>query len=205
MKAKKYWIVGVIVVCSTVSLSLRASYRDTQMVKDSKATLEGMKVVVPMVMITMLGGEHEVGDKVQIGLLSENDLQTELEIAIGKAGIKIVPTIDNRVNSEAGGLLVMVGANKIPTPESLRSVGDELYVFEVDVSFSQSVKLDTKSNRKVIARTWPSTNYIEPVFAGSKNVEKKVRNRVMQEVNEFINDYLAANPKEQPKNDQNNN
>ncbi len=83
---KKYWIVGVIVVCSAVSFALR-TYTTAER---SRVTLEGVKAVCPIVQMSVLWGEDYTGDNIQIGLLAKTHLQTEVEIALRKAGIKIV-------------------------------------------------------------------------------------------------------------------
>ena len=68
-----------------------------------------------------------------------------------------------------------------------------LYSYFVTVKFVQTVHLVRYKKIICFAPTWESTGVFGTV--GEENVDS-IRIDVRDQVNEFINDYLAVNPKE---------
>ena len=119
--------------------------------------------------------------------LTEGLIQTDVELRLRKAGIKILPKI------EPSGALV----NAVLHVEVSTSERDEIltkfYTFNISVTLVQQVVLprDPSVNRTV-GITWNSGEY---GTLGSPDF-RELREHVGDHVDQFINAYLEMNPKQ---------
>lgn len=198
MKTKKYLILATIVVCCSVFLCVRVlaiSIPEQEQIKDyGISTLSGLRGICVNVKLSVniaVNIANEDAGKHRLPFLTKNDLQTQVEIALRKAGIKVLSSYRG---PDDGFFVVAVGAMK-------ESKDGPLYALTVQSVLIQRVALLRNRKIETAVATWPyvqtSTFGMTPSFM----VERTIKDIVARQVNEFINDYLAANPKEQPKNE----
>lgn len=106
--------------------------------------------------------------------LTRDQLKTDVELRLRRSRIKVAP-------SPFGYLYVNIDALKISGPESL--------VYSVHVGVSQAATLDG-NKAGIMGPTW-SNGMVGPSPSG--DFAAKVRGVVGDEVDKFINDYLAVN------------
>lgn len=193
MKTKKYWILALVVVCCAVFLSMIASgvspLERAQPQSFDTPTLHNLKGVCPWVRFAVIE-EDGKRTKTKLGLLSEEDLQVQVEVALRKTGIKIVERPDPKEKTAL--LHVFVMASPVGEKELL-------YHCAVQAVLIERVEL-IRDPICTEAPTWPYLPSVEiSLFvAHSLRVEQAIRDAVDDQINRFCNDYLAANPKEQP-------
>src|SRR5262249_22349540 len=110
--------------------------------------------------------------------LSEDQLKTDVELRLRKAHLHVVER-----NSRVAYLYVNVQA--MPTTNS------RLWVFHVGVELQQPVSLVRDRSISCMAETW---NQRELATTTADDLVSDVRRIVGDLEDEFINDYLAANP-----------
>jgi hypothetical protein len=115
--------------------------------------------------------------------LEKNTIQTDVELKLRLAGIKVVPI--KEVARTPGGQYLYVNVN------SLRMEGLPLYAISVELELQQSVWLarEPKTNLPG-ATTWQ----ISRVGGVGKAAVSSMRDTIKDLVDGFVNDYLAANP-----------
>jgi len=197
MKAKKYWIVGAIVICfgvfwATMVLGI-SKCEQAQLELFGISTLYKLKAVEPIVVI-------EAEEAKLIGLNKDN-LQTEVELMLRKAGIKIDSEEDKSLEEcvEIGRLTINVDVREIEFVP--------IYCISTRVELRQYVTLLRYTETAISTRavTWPLVSKPDVTFAGKKagvQIRQAVLVGLTQQMNNFCNDYLAANPKEQSKDEQ---
>jgi hypothetical protein len=116
----------------------------------------------------------------KIGLTSQV-IQTDVELELRRFGIRVLSNDERMAMLGSPYLYVNVNAGM--------SRGDKLWG-SLNIRLNEQVILVRQS---IVCRTftWQS----QMIFTG--DTEQEVRNLVKERVDEFINDYLAANPKEQ--------
>ena len=152
-----------------------ASAQEVWSIEDSDvlAGLDGVHVRVEMEGV-------ELG---QIGL-TKRVLRTAIELRIRSAGVRIL-TDAERLETPRGVVLCYY----------LLAVKPEInvYAFRGDMYIVEVVWLVDGSDRRTMARTWQATTHV------GTNVASGLRDMVIdsarQLTDEFLNDYLAANPK----------
>jgi hypothetical protein len=144
--------------------------------------------------VSTLKGLHGVAVKVVIvrddantlPFLKEQTLQGEVELALRNAGIEIaIPT------PEVGLYVVLV---KVTAASN-----DKLNIaMHVQSSLLQIVNLSRDTTIRTETLTWPSFGQsgfgVASVAIAKSTIEKIVK----EQVNDFTNDWKAANPKQQP-------
>lgn len=111
--------------------------------------------------------------------LSRDQIQADVELRLRKIGIQILSSDDTLFAY----LYVNVGLCK--------SSNEDVYAFDVDVEFKQPVTL-LKDNKMFFGATTWSKSIIGII--NTKNLTK-IREAVADLTDQFLNDYLAANPK----------
>lgn len=111
------------------------------------------------------------------------DLRTDAELALRKAGLRVIP--DGETNVAQGWPMLQIDMISLPRGE------DGLYTFSIRAEMRQAVSLTRPPERVVFATTW-STWYVGHV---GKNNARDVRSSVLDLVNQFLNAWLAANGK----------
>ena len=126
------------------------------------------------------------GTEIEQDGLTETQLKNEVESKLRKAGISVLSNV-----SEAPGYpLLSLIVNLVKCGGELSG----LYACSVQLLLSQSVILERAASISVPGRTWHSKT-----VAGVIGREKlsTVRSHAASLAEEFVNDYLAVNPKVQ--------
>ena len=196
MKTKKYWVLGAVVICFgmfwVVSVLGISKNEKKQLEKFGVSTLHDLKTIYPVALIVVQGGDKLVAD--QIGSLTRTEIQTQVELALRKAGIKVY------YGDIAVQLFIYVEAHKIDFPTSKGS--KPLYAFKVSTELHQQVILSRDPKIRTKVKTWPAHPFVVGrgiQFASSETVGQWIKQDVAKQMDVFCNDYLAANPKEPEK------
>ena len=161
----------IALLCAVVVPPL-VSQGDDETTRNTLADLKGVQVLV-----------ESIKDEVQRDGLRESQIQTDVELKLRQAGISVLTHEEWLSTAAAPYLYVNVQASK-------NSAG--IYAFTVDVELRQRVTLIQNPSMRVLAPTWSATGIIGTV--GSQKVGS-VREYVRDLTDQFINAYLAANPK----------
>jgi hypothetical protein len=146
--------------------------------EESRATLRGLQGV--WVIVDNLGLDVE-----QAGL-TQNQIQTDVELRLRKAGIRILTRQETL--SIPGRPWLYVG---VETHESRGRPG--LYPFVLSLELWQLVYLARDPNVATQAPTWSHKSILG--MTGASHL-REVRDRVVVMVDVFINAYLAVNPEQ---------
>lgn len=180
MKTKKYLILGIVgLTVLTCAIICRAAILRN---RESLAGLEGVVVKIEI---------SNEDDAKNWGLRKEQ-LKNDVELKLRLAGIKVLPEEEKEKESVWEHPHLIVGITPIIKNKL------EFSVFCIELFLAQSVRLTRDRTITIFATTW------ETGWVGSVDKVKfvsEVREKLKDRVDEFINDYLAANPKEQPKNE----
>jgi len=160
--------------------------------ESSRKSLRGIAAIEVVV-------ENPSKDALDLGL-TEEKLQTDVELRLRKAQIKVgrpalpqtfpgIDWLETYVNAIAT-LYVRVSVMKHGdadfTPGCIRL---PVHAIVIEVELYQPVQLLRDSNVKPLASTWSTT------FWGFMSSERSIRESVADQVDEFINAYLSVNPK----------
>ena len=140
-----------------------------------KETLKGLKGVNVYVV--------DLKPDIEKDVLRRSSIQTDVEIKLRIAGIKVLTRIESL--KEPGDPLLCVNVNSFKT-----DVG--LYAYSISVELNQYVILERDKNIWCRAVTWHSAVI---GIVGGDNVNR-LRDIIKDQVDHFINDYLEMNPKE---------
>jgi len=191
MKTKKCWILAISVVCCVALLSaslLAISISEQSQIEDyGISTLSGLRGICVDIKLSVNVANEDAG-KHKLPFLTKNDLQTQVEIAFRKAGIKVFSSYRE---PDDGFFIVSVSAMK-------ESKDSPLYALNIQSVLIQRIALLRNSKIETAAVTWPYIQTSMFGMTGSGIVERTIKDTVARQVNEFINDYLAANPKKRP-------
>ena len=145
---------------------------------NSRQTLAGLTGVYVGVDLTTNGSQPNG--------LTETQLRTDVELKLRQAGIKVLSTED--VTRTPGVPFLFV---KVSTLELRGGAG--LYSFSIGVELLQAIQLARNPSVSGLGRTW-NANATYGTF-GSGKLGEEVRRVVRDLTDQFINAYLAANPK----------
>ncbi len=160
-----------LVMMAPVSLILA----DSELERATLVGLKGVEVVV-----------EEVDPEAERDGLVKSTLQTEVELKLRQAGILVLSR--TQAGSTPGNPWLYLRVSAVKGSGTLQ----RLYVFSVSLELNQIVRLDRNPSVITFARTWSARGFIGTV--GAANLSS-VRESVRDRVDEFINAYLAANPK----------
>ena len=141
----------------------------------SRATLAGLTGVYVLV--------EQISDEAQRDGLDTTQIRTDVELKLRQAGITVLTRQEWLSTAAAPYLYVNVQVLKNPA---------KFYVFSANVELGQRATLVHDPSMSVLATTWSATGTIGTV--GSQKVGS-VREDVRDLTDQFINAYLAANPK----------
>jgi len=145
--------------------------------KMERETLRGLKGFYVLV-------EELRADIVRAGL-TKKILQTDVELKLRKAGIRVLLTKD-----EMQYLYIRVTAMDLKAETQHEPIAQRGFLYLVDATFRQGVILSRNRSIKLPgATTWESS-----LFGISADL-RGIREVVSDLVDEFMNDYLAVNPK----------
>ena len=171
MKKKKYWVlVGVLAMCLVaICVASPLTYK--------QRALQGIKGVGVVVVLS--------DDAVKAGLL-KSQVQTDVELKLRRDGIKVLS------QAEYGPILhINVFAMAMQSVDKQNTLG---YVCFVNSALFEVVQI-LRSGKSIEASTWRT---IGIVYGPQDKFSSYVRRHISDSLDMFLNDYLAANPKEQP-------
>lgn len=174
---KKYWfLAGLLSMCLVVVCMANA-------LTDMQLSTEGIDALHVMVFL---------GDStINVGL-SESQVRTDVELKLRRNGFKVL----SKQGYNSGDSLtpvLKVAINSYPVRDQHTNTTAGLAA-SVGVSLSQYVSL-VRNGNIVMAATWADGSVI---VSNSQEYPQYARRVVSDLVDAFLNDYLAANPKEQP-------
>jgi len=137
-------------------------------------TLVGLKGVYVIAMV-----DSSTPKEIELLGLTKGQIQKDAELSLRKSGVKVLT--DKEWVTTLGMPSLMVNLNAFTYLN--------LCVYSIQVSLFEAVTL--ARGEQTFASTWEA-NYIAMV--GTKSI-RTVRDNIGDKVDEFINDYLAANPK----------
>jgi len=204
MKTKKYWIwvfvsFSIVIVLwptqqitGETNLSAKDKETDSNLTALHKLALSSKRVRSDKKEILQgLEGVHVLVEPMRPGVeeygLTRKDLQTDTELQLRQYGIKVL-TEEERL-STIGRPILHIDATVI--------MREEVPIVAAVVTFElrENVLLLREPKRIcAAASTWRKSGV---ALVGSRRI-KDIRGAVKGYVDEFINDYLAANPKEPP-------
>ena len=142
-------------------------------------TLAGLKGVSVYV--------ERIKDEVQRDGLEEGQIRTDVELRLRQAGVPILTKQQSFDSAGSPILDIDVHAVKV-TSEGVAS----FYAYHVHIELNQEVRLVRKPSLKVHATTWSGGSSVGAIGADQL---RSVRDVVRDQTDQFINAYLAANPK----------
>jgi len=174
MKIKKLWIV-VTVLAICISVLWATNKYDP---RDALKGLQGVRVLVEIL-------EPEV----EKSGLTTQQLQTDVELRLRQNGIRVLS--EQEQLSTPGMPYLYVNVN-IMIRKDIPLV--QLAVYVISVKLKQNVFLARDTTKLCIASTWDSKGS-NVGSVGLDKIETTIRKNIKDNVDEFINDYLAVNPK----------
>ena len=148
-------------------------------VGQGEETLAGLKGVSVYV-------EH-IKDEVQHDGLEEARILTDVELRLRQAGVPILTK--QQVFDSAGSPILDVDVHAV---KATAGGVAPFYAYNVHIELNQEVRLVRKPSLKVHATTWSAGSSVGVVAADEL---RSVRDVVRDQTDQFINAYLAANPK----------
>ena len=172
MKKIKWIILITVAVLLLVSPCVNSEF-----VSDYKETLRGIKSIK----VGILGSIKPEAEKFG---LTKDKIQTDVELRLRMAGISVISSGEPFTTSEPAYLFVSI---------SMSCNQFEYFAYGVMVSVAEKVNLERNPNLSCLGNTW----WLQGIGGSSgKEIERVVRNSVKDLVDEFLNDYLAVNPKQ---------
>ncbi len=197
MKAKKYRVLAVLLVISyTITcLALGGNDKLAWQTNNQREDLAGLKVIC----VEIAPIEPEVEKRG----LRKRKIETQVELRLRQFGLRVIPKKD--LTQHSGFLSIEIST--YPTKDILKDTRHEglelgIYALRCDVLLVEpALLLRDKEKNVVPAITWSST-WIDLVT--EDNLAERTMRKINTAVDEFINNYLAANPKETPIKSRNN-
>ena len=176
MKTKKYWILGVAVgFCCAAILSvtsLAISFAEQEQLKYfGISTLHGLKGIR---VETMLSTSEE-SKQHSLGSLTKSNLQTQVELSLRKAGIRVLDRYDPDISAILSvTVLVLTSSQDVP-----------LYAAIVTSEACQDVELVRNHKIRTSVRTWPMGHNRETqilLLGGLSRMEQGIKDSVASQV-----------------------
>jgi len=157
--------------CTIILFGAAGTFAQKMGQEDSLRGLSGVSVLIA-----------EINSDAERDGLIRGQLQTDIELRLRKAGIRVLP------NTEADVPLLPQLYVKV---RALKRREFNLYAFSINVQVNDFVDLRRKPARSAVVTVWDADT---AGSVGSDNL-RVVRETVGDLVDRFINDYLAQNPK----------
>lgn len=190
MKTKRNWflVFGIILCFVLLSLGVRAGVDSDKEHEDNLEIypLEGLKGVNVKVVNILSAFEM---DKVRRNPLKLADLQAQAELALKRAGIRVVETPSQ--NPEIAELVITVNTWE-------RRLLSEV-IAQVKIELFQLAELVRSNRLRIMAPTWPVDTRIREAemtrVIDIRKMRKIVEKEIERQIKVFSTDYLRANPK----------
>jgi len=164
-----------IVFVTVLALLLVVLVKSSVSASGDKNTLKGLKGVNVLI-------EDMTNDAIKAGL-TVKQIQTDVEVKLRIAGIRVL-TKEESIKT-LGRPYLYVNLNIRKTSNT------SLYHANLEIQLIQNVLLERDQSMSCSAATWS----ISGVASGGKDKIQTVRDFIKDNMDEFINDYLAVNPK----------
>ena len=171
MKSKKYWIFVVLFIGIFAVITCAAGAKWEHR---SLAGLQGIAVVV-----------EQIDQKAKMSGLTGEALKADTEMKLRQNGIKVFS--EQQRLQEPGMPSLYINVNVVVREEI------EFSAANIHVAFKQFVLLKRDPTNACLAATWEAGD----ILTGKPADLIGVRENVKALIDQFINDYLAANPKPQ--------
>jgi hypothetical protein len=197
MRHKRWWVFLLVILLALLILDSSAfSFKDT------KKTRETLRGVTPIYVVI-----EGITPELEQNGMSLNQLKTDVESQLRKAGIDVITTVAERDAAESfpAGLYVRINALKSDILKS--TINIDYYAISIHVDVIQrclpltheSVSLFAKKDvdpayvsfHSGLACTWSTSNIY---LAGEERIID-IRGCVQELVDHFIKAYLSVNPK----------
>lgn len=142
--------------------------------EDERATLRGLPGVYVLAFASPDGEQHG---------LTKEQVQTDAELRLRKAGIRVLS--ETEWLKTPGGPYLYVRVNVMKKEDS------SLYAFSIYVALKQRVLTERNPKISSFATTWDTGS----IGIVGENYLRDIRGSVADDVDEFINAFLAENPK----------
>ena len=168
-------ITGLLVLLTLIPFYIPELLAQIHVTHD-RETLRGLKGFYVLI---------EEDDGITQAGLTEKILRTYVELKLRKAGLRVL-TIDEMLLT-LGRPHLYVSVNAI----ELKSRRE--FIYSVNVAFKQDVILFRKGSNKTSGVTWGKNRFLGTT--PETNAWRNIREAVSILVDQFMNDYLAVNPK----------
>jgi len=169
-KRSVWWILMSLFMCP----ALVGAQQDLE-----RGSLRGIKGVLVII--------EDLDEEVERMELTKEAIRTDTELALRGASIRIFESILEAMAETPAAPYLYINVNVVGRTTGVTSGS---YAYSITVDLKQQV-LSLVTDEKVLGSTW-HRGYTGSV--GGDNL-RMLRNPIADQVNEFINDYLAANPK----------
>jgi hypothetical protein len=166
----------LLLMMSLTGLSIAFAVEDDEY---SRSTLQGLPGVYVAV--------EALDPDIQKDGLTKATLRADTELRLRMAGIKVLSR--EEWAKTQGGPVCYIDVSVVKDIGLTDVLDFDLYAFEVSVELHQDVALVRDMAVKVLSPTW-STSYV-----GFTNTLPRIRTKVTQLVQRFINAYQTVNPK----------
>jgi len=167
-------ITGLLVLLTLISFYVPNLSAQTPEELQQRETLRGLKGLHVLI-------AEQLRDDIKQAGLTQSILKTDVELKLRKAGIQVLTRVEAYLTQGIPYLSVNVIGLKLESPRG--------FIYSVRVEFRQDVILSRNRSIEASSTTWQkNTTGIHP------NV-RYIREVVSDLVDEFMNDYLAVNPK----------
>jgi hypothetical protein len=115
--------------------------------------------------------------------LRQSDIMTDVELRLRRSGITVLGRETGPITAAQGVLVVDL---------SLSSTNENRgFIYRIDVELMQPVLLKRNVQLDFLATTWSSDGLFGLTF---RDKLRDIRNSVLDQVDKFVNSYLAMNP-----------
>ena len=170
MNGKRIAVIAVVAFFVAVTLANAGSVIDWEPLKG----LKGIHVL----------SERTENIAEKVGLTKEL-LTIDTELRLRKAGIKIFSDAECNLDKDCAKLILAV--------TTVEQSEEYAHSFNINIQLYQGVTLTRDVNISLLASTWSKT---ATGFASANLLKKSIREQIGDCVDEFINNYLAANQEE---------
>jgi len=167
----KRFLSALVAMTLTLLLTVPAHTASKDQIKSFEG-ITGMEVEVARL-------DEDIKEKIK---LDENQIRVDTELKLRMAGIKVLSREEGSSAQEPF-LYVNVSVDK---------PGDSpIFYYSIRIEFWQIVYLEQKPILRLFAPTWQTSRIGS---SGKYHAPEEIRNRVKDELDKFINDYLSVNP-----------
>ena len=173
---KKYWfLISVLAMC-LVAICVASTLTESQL------SLEGIDALYVSVVFS---------NKLINTGLSESQVQTDVELKLRRNGFKVLSLQDFKESPFTPLFTVDIASIRITPNNTNQTFG---FSSSIGVSLYERVRI-FRNEKAVMAATWS----VGHMFVNNSQGHPQYAREVVSDlVDKFLNDYLAANPKEQP-------